>query len=181
MAGLVRARQAMGRFCGGAWTAVRAAASATGDRLRRCRFAAWVEDYLEAARRRNDQAAIEETKTCLRAKRRSLALMLSLLSAEQREEFRNYRYFHAIGGRTGIRYRIRVASFANIDIVGSNGRTMCRLCAHPAGDVPVYDVMAAQMLHLEDAATERAFLRSANLHPATSAHERRQGWALRVL
>jgi hypothetical protein len=188
MQGLPQARQALARFFGSAGPAtgmqtppdaadamsgVRAIARRRRTRL--ARFAAWVNDYLDSARRRNEQAAIEETKSYLRAKRRSLTLMLSLLNPQQREEFRNYHYFHVIGGKTGARYRIRVASFANIDIIGPNGRTMSRICAHPAGDVPVYDVMAAQMLHLSDAATEKTFLRYANVHPVVGSERRTDG------
>lgn len=143
-----------------------------------CRFAAWVDDYLNAARRRNEAVALEETKASLRAKRRSLALMLGLLSPEQREEFHRYRHFHVIGGKTGTLYRIRVASFANIDIIGPGDRIMYRICAHPAGEVPIYDVMAAQMLHLQDAATEKVFLKYANVHPVVS--QRRSEWAFWV-
>ncbi|HEX2530419.1 MAG TPA: hypothetical protein VHK70_03010 [Burkholderiaceae bacterium] len=134
--------------------------------LRWCRFAAWVDDYLNSVREQNEVVAIEDTKAYLRAKRRSLALMQSLLSPEQREEFNRYHYFHVTGGKTGMRYRIRIASFANIDVIGSAGSVLYRLCAHPAGDVPVYDMMAAQMLHLQDAATEHAFLKNTNVHPA---------------
>jgi hypothetical protein len=191
MPGLPQARQALARFFGGTGPAadmqVPRDAAGTVSRvhitarryLRLARFAAWVNDYLDAARQRNEQAAIEETKSYLRAKRRSLTLMLSLLNPQQREEFRNYHYFHVIGGKTGVRYRIRVASFANIDIIGPNGRTMSRICAHPAGDVPVYDVMAAQMLHLADAATEKTFLRYANVHPVVGSERRTDGafWA----
>jgi hypothetical protein len=187
MPGLHQARQVLARFFGGAGPAADmqasrdAAGAASGAyaamrrHARLARFAAWVNDYLDSARRRNEQAAIEETKSYLRAKRRSLTLMLSLLNPRQREEFRNYHYFHVTGGKTGTRYRIRVASFANIDIIGPNGRTISRICAHPAGDVPVYDVMAAQMLHLADAATEKTFLRYANVHPVVGAERRADG------
>lgn len=194
MPGLPQARQALARFFSGAGpvadvqTPPDAADAVPGARSLRAtrilarrrhtrlgRFAAWINDCLDAARRRNEQAAIEETKSYLRAKRRSLTLMLGLLNPQQREEFRNYHYFHVIGGKTGVRYRIRVASFANIDIIGPNGRTMSRICAHPAGDVPVYDVMAAQMLHLADAATEKTFLRYTNVHPVVGSERRTDG------
>lgn len=140
------------------------------------RILAGIDTCLSAARRRNEQVAIEETKSYLRAKRRSLGLMLALLSPEQHAEFHRYRYFHVIGAETGNRYRIRVASFANIDVIGPSGSTLYRLCAHPRGDVPVYDVMAAQMLHLQDAQTERAFLRFANVHPVVAHGRRTEPW-----
>jgi hypothetical protein len=43
----------------------------------------------------------------------------------------------------------------------------------------VYDVMAAQMLHLQDAATEMRFLKCANVHPAVSLR-RRNEWSFWV-
>jgi hypothetical protein len=143
------------------------------------RFAAWVDDYLNAARRRNEEAAVEETRQYMRAKRRSLALMLSLMSPAQREEFRRYRYFHVTGGESGTGYRIRVASYTNIDVIGPTGSTLHHLCVRPWGDVPVYDVMAAQMLHLQDATTEMRFLRCANVHPVVP-QRRRNEWSFWV-
>jgi len=177
MPGLVRARQAVTRlFAGNSQYHARVRTRSPllmRSCLRLLRFAEWIGDYLDAARQRSERAAMEETRQYLRAKRRSLTLLLNLLSPAQREEFRRYRHFHVIGGETGTLYRIRVASFTNIDVIASTGDTMHHLCVHPGGDVPVYDVMAGQMLHLQDAATERAFLRSANVHPAVS--QRRRG------
>jgi len=181
--GFARAGQLLVRMFSGAPAVadapVSSPASATGGpigRIGRFGLARWIDERLNAARRRNEQAAIEETRSYLRAKRRSLALMLSLLTPEQRAEFQRYRHFHVTGGETGTRYRIRVASFANVDIIGPAGSTLYRLCAHPRGDVPVYDVMAAQMLHLQDVATERAFLRFANVHPVVSTRRPERGF-----
>jgi len=174
MAGLARAWRSLGRlFAGPPLESDDVAAASQTQRGGMRAMTDWLGGCLAAARRRNEQAAIEETRSYLRAKRRSLSLMLSLLNAEQQAEFHRYRYFHVVGGETGTRYRIRIASFANIDIIGPGGSTMYRLCAHPRGDIPVYDVMAAQMLHLQDAATERTFLRSANVHPVLDSE--RQG------
>lgn len=110
----------------------------------------------------------EQIRRDRRAKRRALTLLLKLLSPQQRQEFREFRHFHVTGGRSGNRYRVRAATFANIDVLYANGRVKHRLCAHPTGDVPVYDVMAAQMLHLQDPVTEQRFLQRANVHPALS-------------
>jgi hypothetical protein len=110
----------------------------------------------------------EEMRKDRRAKRNALTLLMKLLNPEQRQEFRDSRHFHVTGGSTGNRYRIRAATFANIDVLCANGRVKHRLCAHPTGDVPVYDVMAAQLLHLQDPATEHRFLQRANVHPALS-------------
>lgn len=127
-----------------------------------------VREQVLESQRGNELLRQEEIKRARRAKRRSLTLLMKLLAPEQRQEFRKFGHFHVIGGSSGNRYRVRPATFANIDVVCGSGTVMYRLCAHPAGDVPVYDVMAAQMLHLQDPATERRFLQQANVHPALS-------------
>lgn len=131
-----------------------------------------MEQVLEA-QRNNELVRQEEIRKDRRAKRRSLTLLMKLLNPEQREEFRTCRHFHVVGGSSGIRYRIRVAPFANIDVLRADGKVRHRLCAFPAGDVPVYDVMAAQMLHLQDPATEQRFLLRANVHPALTEERAR--------
>lgn len=161
-----------------AWRAVRqrfSGAQAGNDNLyqrsgtlRVSQVVDWFKDRILVARRRNEQMLIDEARRARCAKRRALGLLTGLLNPEQRQEFRTQRYFHVIGGSTGTRYRIRVASFANIDVLGATGRPMYRLCAHPAGDIPIYDIMAGQLLHLQDPATEERFLRMANVHTALS-------------
>jgi hypothetical protein len=101
-----------------------------------------------------------------RANRRALVLLLKLLNPVQRQEFRTMGYFHATGGNSGTRYRIRPDTIANIDVLCDDGRVKYRLCVTPTGGVPMYDVMAAQMLHLQDPVTEPRLLRQANIHPA---------------
>ncbi|QDZ26761.1 hypothetical protein [Noviherbaspirillum sp. UKPF54] len=125
----------------------------------------WLRDQVVENQRNNELVRQGEMRDERRAKRRSLSLLMKLLNPQQREEFRNFRYFHVTGGRSGNRYRIRIAAFANIDVLTPEGRVRHRLCAHPAGDVPVFDVMAAQMLHLQDPGSEQRFLRRANVHP----------------
>lgn len=100
-----------------------------------------------------------------RATRRALILLMKLMNPGQRQEFRDCRYFHVIGGSTGERYRIRVGTIANIDVLRPDGAVKHRLCARPSDDVPVYDVMAAQLLHLQDPASEQRFLLQANIQP----------------
>lgn len=131
-----------------------------------------LEQVLEA-QRNNELMRLDEIRKDRRAKRRALSLLIRLLDPEQREEFRTCRYFHVIGGSTGARYRIRVAPFANVDVLRADGKVRHRLCAFPAGDVPVYDVMAAQMLHLRDPASEQRFLQRANIHPALTEERAR--------
>lgn len=123
-------------------------------------------EQVVAALQRNEQRMSEQTPDPHRARGRALDLLLSLLNPDQCQEFQLCRHFHVIGGSTGTRYRIRVASFANIDVLDSVGKPMYRLCAHPAGDIPVYDVMAAQMLFLQDSVTEECFLQKAKVYTA---------------
>lgn len=118
--------------------------------------------------RNSELGGFEDIHRERRAKRRSLSLLMRLLSPQQRQEFRQFGHFHVNGGASGNRYRIRPGTFANIDVLYPSGRVKHRLCAHPAGDVPVYDVMAAQMLHLQDPQSEPRFLRQANVHLAIS-------------
>lgn len=102
-----------------------------------------------------------EMRMDCRARRKSLALLLRLMSPEQRQQFRQSGSFYVVGGSTGVLYRIRSGKIANIDVLRDESRVKWRLCAHPKG-VPMYDVMAAQLLHLQDPLTEKRFLRHAN-------------------
>lgn len=99
-----------------------------------------------------------------RAERRSLTLLLGLLNADQRQDFRQHGYIHVIGACSGCRYRIRAALFANIDVIACNGVVAHRLCVQPSGELPIYDVMAGQILYLQDPGAEEGFLRQANVH-----------------
>lgn len=125
-----------------------------------------IKQHLLHAQRKNAQAWQDALQKERRAKRRSLCLLLKLLNGEQRREFRQSRHFHVIGGGTGVRYRIRVDPFSNIDVLYPNGTVKHQLCVHPTGDVPIYDKLAAQLLYLQDPSTERRLLRKANILPA---------------
>lgn len=94
--------------------------------------------------------------------------MLSLLNQEQLHEFQTYGYFHVTGGSSGHTYRIRVDTAVNIDVLGENGAVRYHLCARPVGDIPMYDVMAGQLLYLQDAASETRFLDQAIRHVTLS-------------
>jgi len=100
-----------------------------------------------------------------RAKRRALSLLMRLLNPEQRQEFRKYRHFHVTGASSGDRYRIRIDLIANIDVLSDDGKVWHRLCIHPAGGVPMYDVMASQLLQLQDPIAEVQLLKQANVIP----------------
>ncbi len=112
--------------------------------------------------RRTEQVRREMMRNERRATRRALVLLLKQLNPRQRHEFRKDGYFYVTGGSSGDRYRIRVDVIANIDVLRSDGMVKHRLCARLADDVPVYDVMAAQLLHLRDSETEQRFLQRAN-------------------
>jgi hypothetical protein len=145
--------------------------SAATDRLSRP-FQGWqlrLEEQLQEQQRKSRLAWERAIRDERRAKRRALTLLLGLLSEAQRETFRRLGYVLVTGGSTGDLYRIRVEINANIDVLRPDGTVRCRLCVLPAGGVPVYDVMAAQLLHLQDPTTEKAFLRRANIYPAERA------------
>lgn len=106
-----------------------------------------------------------------RAQRRALMLLLGLLSPQQRQEFSRKRYFHVTGGSTGTVYRIRAGVVANIDVLDAAGNVKHRLCFHPIGGVPLYDVMAAQVLYLQDPDAEQRVLHQAIVHYPSTATE----------
>lgn len=138
-------------------------------------FYRWAREQVLDARRHNEELMRDERHNVRRAQRRSLTLLMRLQTPEQREEFRMTRQFHVTGGKTGTRYRIRAATLVNIDVLDNDGMVMHRLCAHPTGDVPLYDVLAAQMLHLQDATTELRFLQQAYVHSALPDSRVRSG------
>ena len=108
----------------------------------------------------------ESVRRARAAKRRALGLLVRLLTPAQRTEFRHALHFHVMGGSTGERYRIRVESIANIDVLSEDGQVKYRLCVQPAEEVPIYDAMASQLLHLQDPVAEMRLLQQANVVPA---------------
>jgi hypothetical protein len=99
------------------------------------------------------------------AKREALAVLLRLLSREQRRTLRQQHCFYVRGGCSGSLYRIRNAENANIDLLGARGVVQYRLCILPEGDIPLYSIMATQLLHLQDPGAEHEFLREADVYP----------------
>ena len=93
------------------------------------------------------------------AKDRATALLLDSLSACQRHQYKDHRYFDVIGGESGKRYRIWHRTMQNIEELGAQGERRCIWCVHPA-DVPLCDVLLAQKIALES--FERDALRIAN-------------------
>jgi hypothetical protein len=128
---------------------------------KRCRR--WLEAALLAQQSTRREAAQKRL-----AEKRSLSLLLGLLSEEQRVEFESQGFFHVTGGSSGERYRIRRDSVVNIDVLAKDGSARIYLCARPMGNLPMYDVMAAQLLYLQGRESETRFLDRANRHATLS-------------
>lgn len=99
-----------------------------------------------------------------RPRRKAMSLFLRTLSPQQRDEWTAHRYFHCIGGYSGLRYRIRPFGIANVDAYDREGKITHRLCCHPQG-VPDGDVLLTQKLYLESHLTEALFVATARRHP----------------
>lgn len=115
---------------------------------------------VQYAREQRGREAMRRARVAQRAR----SLLLSLLNEEQRGEFQSSGCFHVTGGSSGDRYRIRADSSVNIDVFGADGAVRFHLCGRPTGNVPMYDVMAGQLLYLQDSSTEARFLEQANRH-----------------
>ncbi len=95
------------------------------------------------------------------AAERSRELLVACLTPAQRLEFDRTHAF-SVRGESGRRYRVGFGTVANIEVLGSRGEVLYRLCAKPA-DLPTPAVMLAQKLMLET--REAEFLRVAARHP----------------
>jgi hypothetical protein len=120
-------------------------------------------EWWQAARRTREKLVRAEIQKAL-AEKRALSLLLNLLNQEQRHEFQADGYFRVTGGSSGDRYRIRSDSMVNIDVLGEDGTVRYHLCGRPTGNIPMYDVMAGQLLYLQNAGTETGFLAQAKRH-----------------
>ena len=120
-------------------------------------------DCTQCRRRRNQEGWQDATDNQTKeedADSRARSLILSCLSPIQRKEFEARESFTVIA-KSGRRYRIEKGWNFNIAVLSEKGnRFMCRLCAGPDEDVPVYDSMLSQKLWLEN--DEEGFLRVAN-------------------
>jgi hypothetical protein len=95
------------------------------------------------------------------ARAKARALLLRHLTEEQREQFLAHKAFVVIGGKSGVRYRIRDEGhmIANVDVVDAG----YRLCGHcDTRTIPIGDQPLAQKLMIEG--DEEAFVRIANRH-----------------
>lgn len=141
------------------------------------------EDPVVAAERRQREAEAlfrrveAESRSKEEAKAKAEQTLLSLLTPEQRREYRERKHFH-IRGSKGTLYRILHGSSGNVRQVLSEadeGRGLHAYCAHPrmrvegddsigvvGGVLPHEDAMIAQMLQLM--VDEDSFLAVANRH-----------------
>jgi hypothetical protein len=120
--------------------------------------ARWVAERAEVARKAEIAAA--ERKAAIEKAR---ALLLSMLSVKQREQYQRDRFFEVIGQHTRRRYRVRQGTHGNVRLLDDKGREVTSYCAQPSG-VPDEDAMLAQALMLEH--HEQDFLKVANARPA---------------
>jgi hypothetical protein len=78
---------------------------------------------------------------------KAMALLEKALTPQQRSDLFARGFFYVKGRR--FTYRIHEGCSANVDALDSSGSVISRLCAHPQGRTPVYDVMLAQKLWIE--------------------------------
>ena len=104
--------------------------------------------------------AAKDEKTILG---RSMRLLRSWLSPEQRAEFDTRGYFDVVGCDTKKRYRIRRGTSGNVNEIDEQGRLGTGWCFVPLGGLVEGDVMLAQKLALET--NEESTLRIANSFP----------------
>ncbi|MCP3388878.1 hypothetical protein NLM27_08820 [Bradyrhizobium sp. CCGB12] len=80
---------------------------------------------------------------------RSMRLLRSWLSPEQRADFYKRGYFDVVGCDTGRRYRIRRGTSGNVNEIDEYGRLGSGWCFVPLGGLVEGDVMLAQKIALE--------------------------------
>jgi hypothetical protein len=80
---------------------------------------------------------------------RGMRRLMANLTAAQRRQHAQFRYFDVIGGSSGRLYRIRHGDAMNIDVLDACGRRVHRLCFFPKGRLATADIMLAQKLALE--------------------------------
>jgi erythromycin esterase-like protein len=107
-----------------------------------------------------DNAPIPDRRACVR----SLELLEQCLSPAQRAEFARSSTFR-VRGQSGQQYRITYGTTSNVEVLEPAGTVSRRLCALPAGNLPIPAVMLAQKLMLET--QEAEFLRIAAQGPGT--------------
>lgn len=110
-----------------------------------------------AERAMTQRLAAEAEQKRIAARDRARALLLSMLSKQQRDQLERERFFEVVA-QSQKRYRIRQGTHGNVRLI-DGGRESVSYCAQPLG-VPDEDAMLAQKLMIET--DEAAFLRVAN-------------------
>ncbi len=106
----------------------------------------------------------EERVKRVAAEKKAYDLMMTYLTPEQRDEYERLQRFHVISSN-GKTYRIKKGSHGNIELleeIDGKKRPVESLCVQPKGQLPCYDSMLAQKLHLET--DEDEVRRVANIH-----------------
>jgi hypothetical protein len=93
------------------------------------------------------------------AKEKSHKLLLSILDPKQQEELKTKGHFHC-KSKKGVLYRIYTGTHGNVKRLDDRGKEIESLCIQP-DNVPVYDAMLAQKLHIE--LNEDEFRKTANI------------------
>lgn len=127
------------------------------------RVLAWeVAERIRAAdeRRRTERRALFS---------RAEELLLRWLSDDQRRDYRDHRRFD-VAGSDGRRWRIECAGQSgNVQVLGSDGEWVLKMCAHPPRGLPDPDAWLGQALAImHDAAS---FTAVANVHEARRERE----------
>lgn len=116
----------------------------------------------QATRQTEVEEFVQKQKS---ARERARELLLSKLSAEQREAFTKNGWFVVEGGKSKRKYRIRSNHYqGNIDVLDVANKVIYRLCVHCALDIPLEDHLLAQKIMLELA--EDDIIKLANRHAA---------------
>lgn len=111
--------------------------------------------------RKAELAAAERRAAIERAR----ALLLSMLTVQEREQYQREQFFDVIAKHSKRRYRIRQGSHGNVRLLDAAGREVASYCGQPNG-VPTEDSMLAQKLQIEH--DEDEFLRHANRRALTA-------------
>jgi hypothetical protein len=96
------------------------------------------------------------------AHEKGLALLREWLSPEQLSDFDHHGHFYVVGSVSGIKYRIRLNTPYNIDVM-SGTEIVKQLCFGPEGIDCIGDLMLAQKLAIE--LCEGEALRATNVRP----------------
>lgn len=128
--------------------------------LQRHREAQAVEEAQWAARRREDEARWQAERQAIEvAKQTAKELLMSLLSAEQRDMLLKRQYF-LVKAKSGRIYRIDEGTHGNLKVLDKDMKVIERLCIQP-NNVPAGDAMLMQKLMIETA--EDVFRSHANI------------------